>query len=267
MKSSIQSVAGQPVASPDSMPAHHGLTSPCARDLVAEGLQVVQGLGDLVARVGEHAGRVPDERLDVRAERRAVELAVDGAVGLPVLGPAARRRWPRSGPAAGFRSPLAANRCSRPGWGKNAMSGALPPSTRTLSWASNSPEPSYEMSMPVQSVNSRPRLLEQVGLGVADGRVDADLLAVEGAVVLERGAVAVRAAAAATAAAAGVATGSAGRQGQHQSRGSRRSSQPSVLSCHTHGGPLRRVRGSPVPRSVIKPRGELGHKAFRAVPG
>ena len=34
------------------------------------------------------------------------------------------------------------------------MSGALPPSTRTFSWASNSPDPSYEISMPVQSVKS-----------------------------------------------------------------------------------------------------------------
>ena len=35
------------------------------------------------------------------------------------------------------------------------MSGGVPPSTRTDSWASNSPEPSCVTLMPVQSVNGR----------------------------------------------------------------------------------------------------------------
>src|SRR5690606_21784816 len=50
--------------------------------------QLVPGLGDLVAGLLEHRGRVPDERLHVGAQRRGVERAVDRAVLLPLGRPA-----------------------------------------------------------------------------------------------------------------------------------------------------------------------------------
>ena len=152
IRSSIQSVAGQPVASPDSMPAHHGLM-PARRDRVAQRDQLVPRGGDLPALLREHLRRVPDEGLHVGAERRAVELAADGGV---------LRASPRGSCSsamvlvsadAGLSLPASANRSSRPGCGTKAMSGALPPSTRTWIWASNSPLPSYSISMPVQSSN------------------------------------------------------------------------------------------------------------------
>ncbi len=68
---------------------------------------------------------------------------------------------------AGMTLPVATMVLSRPGWGRYAMSGALPPLTRTGSWASNSLEPSYLMVTPVQSSNG----LYEAWCGASSGAV------------------------------------------------------------------------------------------------
>ena len=54
---------------------------------------------------------------------------------------------------AGLTVPVSTMVLSSPGCGRYAMSGALPPLTRTGSWASISREPSYLIVTPVHSSN------------------------------------------------------------------------------------------------------------------
>ena len=68
---------------------------------------------------------------------------------------------------ASLTAPVATRVFSRPGCGMYAMSGALPPLTRTGSWASNSLEPSYLIVTPVQSSNG----LYEAWCGASSGAV------------------------------------------------------------------------------------------------
>ena len=89
--SSTQSVNGQPVAGPDSMPTHSGV-SPLAIISSISALKSVERLGDLVALLLPDARDVPHERLEVGLERHAVLRAVDVGERQVAVGPVLRHR-------------------------------------------------------------------------------------------------------------------------------------------------------------------------------
>ena len=178
MTSSSQSVAGQPVASPEPMPAHHGFM-PVAAILSDSVDHLVPGGRDGPALLREHLRRVPDEGLHVRAQRRRRRTCRRRCrrPSSPRRTTCRRCRTTDLGASfdlAGVRDQgLAAGRAA----GRYAMSGGLPLLTRTTSWASNSLEPSYLTVAPVQVSKSLYESFCGLVLGGDDGGVDRDVLA------------------------------------------------------------------------------------------
>ena len=138
--SSIQSVAGQPVA-PLALEADAPRRAAVGHDLVAQRDQLVPRLGHLVAGRVEVVLRVPDHALEVDVGRHAVVLAlvlterderlaeqVVQVVDVEARGPRAPR-W----------SPLSTRPAIAPGCGTAATS-SVPPSARIWNCSSKSPD-------------------------------------------------------------------------------------------------------------------------------
>jgi hypothetical protein len=135
----------------------------------------------------ERPGRVPDEGLHVGAERRAVERAVDGAVLQPV------------GRVVGLgrRLGVGGRRLELAGLGERGQQARLGNESDVRRIAAVHAYLQLRLELAAALIvdldagavaELLPGLLQQVGLGVPDGRVDRDLLAVVAVVLVKGGA-------------------------------------------------------------------------------
>ena len=233
MMSSIQSVAGQPVAPPLSKPTHHGVL-PSATIWSLRAMSSSQVVGDLVAGGVEVVLRVPDHALEVDVGRHAVVLAL-------VLAERDERLADECRSSSSMSKPMSSSdtiwpclgqvRRSAPGCGTAATS-RVPPSARIWNCSSKSPTDSTSTVV--------------VGLGVdqlvEDLLVGVDLLGLAGAHERRRsplGLAAAVAAVAAVAAATAVVVVAARRGDEGRRRrapppafGTSSASSPWLASCH-----------------------------------
>src|SRR4051794_35839951 len=131
MTSSIQSVSTHPVASPDSMPRHHGLL-PSATILSDSAVSWSHVVGTSYLLAVNDFGEY--QTSDLRFEPSGAPKYTPSTVPKPtqVLAQLAVASLVRAS-VAGLSVPPLANFCSRPGCGKYARSGALPPETLVFS--------------------------------------------------------------------------------------------------------------------------------------
>ncbi len=179
-------------------------------DGVAELQQLVPGLRDLPALLGEHRRRVPDEGLHVGAERRAVEGAVDRSVAQPVGGVV----------GLGHRLGVGGDRLGLAGSGEALDQAGLRDEGDVGSVATVDPHWQLRLELAAAFVldvdagallEFFPGLLQPLVLDLPDGGVDLDTRSVVSLVLLVRAAVGRRFSAAVVSAARGGA--------QHQPHG------------------------------------------------
>ncbi len=173
--SSIQSVAGQPVAAPLSMPIHQGVSPSSAICWVkANNSAHVCGIVYPAASkssFGYHTRLLPLNRCQTPA--------ITGWPSGPAIVPISSQLWlyccfNQSAEMKLFTSttlPCFTKFPSNPGCGKSTTSGASPASTRTPIVASNSFVPSYWMSMPVFSSKSAIALLNLTASSSVNGPI------------------------------------------------------------------------------------------------
>src|SRR6478609_2860355 len=149
--SSTQSVNGQPVAVPDSMPTHSGV-SPLAIILSSSALNSVKVVGTSYPLSFQTLGtyQTSDLRSFLIGTPYCVPSTLENARKLSSQF-SATADLTSSGSAS--RSPSWANWASLPGWGKAPMSGGLPPSTCVLICCSKSRRPTYVILIPFASPN------------------------------------------------------------------------------------------------------------------